>query len=85
MDYFAFIIIILILIGLVIVLNRSQTRTRNKHKIDAYRLLESSTPSSKEVSDTIKGLKLYSGRWYKDKESVELVRRLQDKFSHLLG
>ena len=84
MDYAAFIIIILILIFLIIILNRIQTKTRDKHKIDAYRLLETPEPSAKEVRDTIKALKLYGGRWFKDKESVELVRRLQDKFGQLI-
>ena len=84
MDYLAFIIIILILILLIIILNRSQSRTRDKHKIDAYRLLETPAPSAKEVRDTVKALKLYGGRWLKDKESAELVERLQDKFGQLL-
>jgi hypothetical protein len=85
MDYFAFILIILILIILVVILNRSQTKTRDKYKIDAYRLLETPEPSAKEVRDTIKALKLYSGRWFKDKESVELVKRLQNKLGQLTG
>ena len=85
MDYLAFILIILILIVLVVVLNRSQTRTKNKHKIDAYRLLETPSPSPKEVRDTIRGLKLYGGRWFRDRESMELINRLQDKFGELLG
>ena len=84
MDYFIFILVILILIVIVLILNRSQNRTRDKYKIDAYRLLETLAPSSKEVRDTVKGLKLYGGRWVKDKESVELVKRLQDKFGQLL-
>jgi len=84
MDYVAFVLIILILIALIVVLNKSQSRTRDKYKIDAYKLLETSDPSSKEVKDTIKALKLYGGRWLKDKESVELIRRLQDKFGQLL-
>ena len=67
-----------------VVLSRSQNRTRDKYKVDAYKLLETSDPSPKEVKDIIKALQLYGGRWHKDKESVELVRRLQSKFSQLL-
>ena len=85
MDYFAFILIILILIVLAVILNRSQTKARDKYKIDAYRLLETPTPSPKEVRDTIKALKLYGGRWFKDKESIELIKRLHDKFGQLIG
>ena len=84
MDYVAFVLIILILIALIIVLNKSQNRTRDKYKIDAYKLLETSDPSPKEVRDILKALKLYGGRWHKDKESAELIRRLQDKFGKLL-
>ena len=84
MDYLAFILIILILILLIVIINRSQTRSRDKHKIDAYRLLETPAPSAKEVKDTVKALKIYGGRWLKDKESIELVKRLQDKFGQLL-
>jgi hypothetical protein len=85
MDYLAFIIIIFILIVLIVILNRSQTRIKNRHKIDAYRLLETPSPSPREVKDTIRGLKLYGGRWFKDQESIELIKRLQDKFGELIG
>jgi len=84
MDYLAFVLIILILIVLIVVLNKSQSRTRDKYKIDAYKLLETSEPSPKEVKETIKALQLYGGRWRKDKESAELIRRLQEKFGQLL-
>ena len=67
-----------------VVLNKSQNRTRDKYKINAYKLLETSEPSAKEISDTIKALQLYGGRLRKDKESVELIKRLQDKFGQLL-
>ena len=84
MDYFVFILVIIFLIVIALILNRSQNRTRDKYKIDAYRLLETPAPSSKEVRDAVKGLKLYGGRWVKDKESIELVKRLRDKFGQLL-
>ena len=80
MDYFYFILFILALIAVLILLIRADRRTRSKYKKTAYRLLETANPDSKEVKDTIKGLRLYGGRIRKDKESVQLVNRLLDKF-----
>ena len=80
MDYFYFILFVLALVAVLILLMRTDRRTRSKYKKTAYRLLETANPDSKEVKDTIKGLRLYGGRIRKDKESVQLVNRLLDKF-----
>lgn len=79
MDIFYFILIIVILIAVIILLRRSDTRTKNKYRKAAYSLLEKSKPDPKELKDTIKYLRLYGGRWRKDKEFLELAKRLIDK------
>jgi hypothetical protein len=84
MDYFIYALIILALIAAAFYIRKIDTRTKNKHKKDAYRLLEKSAPSPKEIKDTIKGLRLYSGRIVKDKESIKLINSLLDKHGHLL-
>jgi hypothetical protein len=84
MDYFIYALIILALIAAAFYIRKIDTRTKNKHKKDAYRLLETSAPSPKEIKDTIKGLRLYSGRIVKDKESIKLINSLLDKHGHLL-
>jgi|PlaIllAssembly_1097288.scaffolds.fasta_scaffold1032820_2 hypothetical protein len=60
-------------------LNRFDAYTKTKYKKDAYKLLENPAPDVKKVKDTIKGLRMYSGKWRKDKESVMLVEKLQAK------
>jgi hypothetical protein len=79
MDYFIFALIIVILILVIILLNRIEKRTKLNLKKTAYNLLEAVDPASKDIRDTIKGLRLYGGRFRKDKECIELVKRLIDK------
>jgi hypothetical protein len=84
MDYFIYILIILALIAAAFYIRKIDIRTKNKHKKDAYRLLETSAPSPKEIKDTIKALRLYSGHIIRDKEAVQLINSLLDKHGHLL-
>ena len=84
MEYFYFILCILALIAILFLLSKYDARVKNKYKKTAYRLLETSSPDAKEVRDTIKGLRLYGGRIRKDKETVELVKRLQEKFAKII-
>lgn len=84
MEYFLFVLIIFVLVVAIFLISKIDARIRNKHKSDAYKLLETSDPYPKEVKDTIRGLRLYAGRWKKDKESLQLVKRLQEKHGHLL-
>ncbi len=79
MDYALFILLIVVLVGATILLRRSDIRTKNKYRKAAYRLLEKSNPDPKELKVTIKYLRLYGGRWRKDKEFVQLATRLIDK------
>jgi hypothetical protein len=84
MDYFIYALIILALIAAAFYIRKIDIRTKNKHKKDAYRLLETSAPSPKEIKDTIKALRLYSGHIIRDKEAVQLINSLLDKHGHLL-
>jgi hypothetical protein len=79
MEYIYIALFILILVLLLVGLNKLDASTKKKFKREAYKLLEDSSADSKNVKDAIKGLRLYSGRWRKDKESVKLIERLQNK------
>ena len=76
MDYVIFILIVLALVLIIVFLNRIEKRIKARFKKTAYGLLETARPTSKEMKETIKGLRLYSGRWFKDKECTQLVQRL---------
>ncbi len=84
MEYFIYALFLLALIAAAFYIRKIDTRTKNKHKKEAYRLLEISTPSPKEIKDTIRGLRIYSGRLIKDKEAMQLINSLLDKHGHLL-
>jgi hypothetical protein len=79
MEYVYMILFMAFLMLLLVLLSRLDRRTKNKHKQEAYKLLEMSGPDPKVVKNTIKLLRLYGGRWHKDKECIELVQRLQEK------
>ena len=70
---------IIILVLLLVGLSKLDDRTKNKHKQAAYKLLETSSPDAREVKNTIKTLRMYGGRWRKDKECLQLIQRLQEK------
>jgi hypothetical protein len=79
MDYFIFALIIIGLVFIIVLLNRIEKKTKLGLKKTAYRLLDEVNPTPKEIEDTIKGLRLYGGRLFKDKECVQLVSRLVEK------
>ena len=81
MDYVVFILIIIALILIIVLLNRVEKRTKLNYIKTAYRLLDDVNPTSKEIENTIKGLRLYGGRFRKDKECIQLVQRLIDKLN----
>ena len=83
MDYLFFILIILALVAASYFLRRSDKKTKNKYKIAAYRLLDAPNPARDEIVNTIKFLRLYGGRLFKDKEFVELVKRLTDRLNKI--
>ncbi|OGO06651.1 MAG: hypothetical protein A2Y92_05190 [Chloroflexi bacterium RBG_13_57_8] len=84
MDFFYFALIILVLAGIIFLLNRVEKGIKSRFKKSAYALLETDRPDPKEVRDTIRGLHLYGGRLFKDKECVQLVDRLLMKHGSFL-
>ena len=83
MDYFYFGLIILGLVAIMYLLIRFEKGTKLKYKKTAYDLLENAKPGPQEIRATIKGLRLYGGRWFKDKEAYQLIERLQIKYDSL--
>ncbi len=83
MDYFYFFLIIFSLVAIMYLLIRFEKRAKLRYKKSAYTLLETARPDVKEMRETIKGLRLYGGRWFKDKECLQLVERLQVKYKSL--
>jgi hypothetical protein len=85
MDYVYFILIILVLVAGFVFLQRSDKRTKNKYKMDAYRLLDTPDPNPDEILKTIKFLRLYGGRWRRDKEFLQLIDRLIERLKGIEG
>ncbi|MGD0795328.1 MAG: hypothetical protein ABR958_07085 [Dehalococcoidales bacterium] len=79
MDYVYIVLFLIVLVLALVGISRIDAKTKKKYKQDAYRLLEASDAGKKKVRDTIKGLRLYGGRWRKDKECTQLIERLQTK------
>ncbi len=79
MDYIYSALFIIVLFALLVGLSKLDTRTKTKHKQAAYRLLEATQPDPKEINNSIKMLRLYGGRWRRDKECIQLVEKLQQK------
>ena len=79
MDYVYIALFVIAMVAALVGITKLDARTKKKYKQDAYRLLETKDLEPKKVKDTIKGLRLYGGRWHKDKECQQLVQRLQDK------
>jgi hypothetical protein len=84
-SYFFFALIVVALCVIWWLLNRMDKRTKNRYKKNAYRLLDQSDCSKQEITQTIKMLRLYGGRFRKDKEFVQLVNRLIDKLDQIEG
>lgn len=82
-SYFWFALIVLGLMAAWFILNRMDRRTKNKYKKEAYRLLETPSATAKEITYNIKMLRLYGGRFRKDKEFVQLVNRLIEKLEKM--
>jgi hypothetical protein len=82
-DYFFFIAIILVLVGASFLINRMEKRTKNKVKKEAYRLLDAPDATRADIMKNIKLIRLYGGRWFKDKEFKQLADRLIDKLEKM--
>jgi hypothetical protein len=85
MDVVWFILILAFLVFIMFVLNKLDRMTKNKYRRNAYTLLETENPDTKEIKDTIKGLRLYGGRLRKDEEFQKLIKELQDKLYSIEG
>ena len=85
MDILLFVIFVLVLVALFIFLLRWEKRIKARYKDKAVFMLEmTDSPDPKEVKETIKYLRLYSGRIRKDHEALNLIRSLQNKYDHML-
>ena len=78
-DYFFFIAFILVLAGASYLLTRMEKTTKKKVKKEAYRLLDMPDPARADIIKSIKMIRLYGGRWFKDKEFKQIADRLIDK------
>ena len=74
-----FVLFLALLVFLFVLLTRLENTAKKKTKREAYQLLDLPDPDLAALKNTIKYLRLYGGRWRKDKECIQLVRRLQDK------
>src|SRR3972149_7384127 len=81
MDYVIFFLIIAGLTGIIFITRRLDNNAKNKYRKAAYELLERPAPDRADIMKTLKGLHLYGGRFRKDKEFVQLIRRLSDKLA----
>ncbi len=83
MDYVIFVLIILVLGGAFYWLHKADIKTKNKYKKEAYRLLDTDSASRDDILKNVKMLRLYSGRWKKDKEFLQLIDRLLTKLDKI--
>lgn len=83
MDYVYFALIIIALIAASWLLSRADKKTKNKYKIEAYRLLDAPDASPEEIKKNIKMLRLYGGRFRKDKEFIQLTEKLVAKLDKI--
>jgi len=81
-DYFFFIGIILVLGAASYLLTRMEKKTKNKVKKEAYRLLDTPDAARADIIKSIKMIRLYGGRWFKDKEFKQIADRLIDKLEN---
>ena len=77
MEYLTFILIVLFLVFLLVFLSRIEKRTKNKWRKSAYDILEMDIPAKEDIIKTIKYLRIYGGRYRRDKEFIQLIERLQ--------
>lgn len=60
----------------------SPNKTKKEFKENAYQLLEESSSNPKDIKEAINNLNRYIGRWGKDEEAAQLIRRLMDRLEH---
>jgi hypothetical protein len=79
MEYVYFFLLVAFLVGMLVLLSRMDARAKNRQRKAAYALLEQPNPSGNEIRQVLKGLRLYGGRWRKDKEFQQLTVRLEER------
>lgn len=83
MDITFIVLFIVALIAIFYLLMRWEGSIKRDYKEKAITLLAAKDPDLKEVKDTIKHLRLYSGRIIKDKEAIQLSDQLRARFGNL--
>jgi hypothetical protein len=79
MDYLYFFLLVAFLIGVLFLLFRLEKQAKRQQRKAAYELLERRDASAKEIKQVLKALRLYGGRWRKDKEFLQLIARLEER------
>jgi hypothetical protein len=83
MDYVYFGLMIILLGVASWLLSRADKKTKNKYKIEAYKLLDTPDASADAIKKNIKMLRLYGGRFRKDKEFIQLTDKLIAKLDKI--
>lgn len=83
MDYVYFALMIVALGVASWLLQRADKKTKNKYKIEAYKLLDAPDATPDAIKKNIKMLRLYGGRFRKDKEFIQLTDRLIAKLDEI--
>jgi hypothetical protein len=82
MDYLYFFLLMAFLGGLLAFLFRLEKQAKRQQRRAAYDLLEKKDASAKEIKQALKGLRLYGGRWRKDKEFLQIIIRLEERLKN---
>jgi len=82
MDYFYFFLLLAFLAGALFLLFRLEGREKRRQRKAAYNLLERRDASAREIKQALKSLRLYGGRWRKDKEFIQLIARLEERLKN---
>ena len=85
MNYLYFFLLVAFLAGLLVFLFRLEKQAKRRQRRTAYDLLEKKNPSTQEIKQALKGLRLYGGRWRKDKEFLQLILRLEERLKNAGG
>jgi hypothetical protein len=82
MDYVYLFLLVAFLAGALFFLFRLEKQAKYRQRRAAYDLLEKKNSSAQEIKQALKGLRLYSGRWRKDKEFLQLIARLEERLKN---
>jgi hypothetical protein len=85
MDYLYLFLLVAFLAGMLFFLFRLEKREKYRQRKAAYDLLERHDASAQEIRKALKNLRLYGGRWRKDKEFLQLILRLEERLKNAGG